>query len=132
MLPGAGPRGKLALKHSTMHGGYDPGIDMEEVLQGFSPLLTQIPRADYKNPRCQIPGHQLGNDKTGFDGLSQAHVVSDHHSDAIAFLQGHDHRHELIAGGNHTAALQAEQGGSTMKHRIAIGLDQELVRGRIA
>jgi hypothetical protein len=64
-------------------------------------------RDNDEQTRGHLAGQQLVDDQAGLDRLAQPYVICNEHA-YPRYLQGHDHRHQLVVLGDDAAALEAE------------------------
>ena len=88
-------QGESALQAGGGRGEHQFGVDVELFAQLGLPLLCQMRRAEYGQALGVSLGHELRRDQSGFDGLADAHVVSDEKTHWVE-AQRHQQRHELV------------------------------------
>ena len=127
LLPRACSGGQLPLHLAAVPRRDNAGGEMEKVVERLFPLLSERRGHDHKNPRRQLPSHQLRDDKPRFNGFPESHVVGDKHAHPLPHFQRHHDRHELEVLRDDATSLQAQKRGRAVEHAQPVSPQEKIL-----
>src|ERR1019366_2134238 len=87
--------GDATFKLADCAGTDDDGVEVEFLVEFLLPLLAKIGRTQDAEVFNFSAIQHFAHDEQPFDGLANANVIGDEHSDGVE-AQSHEQRHKLV------------------------------------
>jgi len=105
--------GKFPFQPGDGAGPDDSCLDLELQLQLALPLVAKVRWAEHADALNVAPIEQLAGDLGSLNGLANAHIVGNKHTDGVK-AKRHDERNELVGAGPHREPTErTKRSGST-------------------